>query len=128
LNIPQDLNPLTAWLNALQDDLLAKLAILVLSLVCNSADTAWFFSVTGDTKDPSCNRLSVEKMVMASTIKLELNHWHALQGTYWKCMRRSFGLASSDRDHVMEMGFPHLDSYGLAYSPIHMICMAFADN
>ncbi|KAF8316267.1 uncharacterized protein EI90DRAFT_3067809, partial [Cantharellus anzutake] len=63
-------------------------------------DSECFFSITGDTKNPARNRLSVEKMVKISSIKLDLNHQHAVDGSHRKRIRRSFGLApsTSDRD------------------------------
>ncbi|KAF8342066.1 uncharacterized protein EI90DRAFT_3032020, partial [Cantharellus anzutake] len=58
-----------------------------------------FFSITGDTKNPARNRLSVEKMVKISSIKPDLNHQHAVDGSHGKRIRRSFGLAPFASDH-----------------------------
>ncbi|KAF8309525.1 uncharacterized protein EI90DRAFT_3080628, partial [Cantharellus anzutake] len=58
-----------------------------------------FFSIIGDTKNPARNRLSVEKMVKISSIKPDLNHQHAVDGSHGKRIRRSFGLAPFASDH-----------------------------
>ncbi|KAF8334909.1 uncharacterized protein EI90DRAFT_3048826, partial [Cantharellus anzutake] len=108
-----DFNPFKAWRCACTTDpllvmdrgmgnfphphnTLAKLSILVFSFVCNSASSERFFSITGDTKDPSQNWLAVKKMVKISAIKLDLNHEHAVEGTHQKCIQQSFGYASAN--------------------------------
>ena len=97
-SFPQNFDPLKAWKCAQANDLLARLVILIFSVICCSADCERYFSITGDTKDPTCNRLSTEKMVKTSAIKLDLNHQHAVEGTKQKRIRCSFGLATSASD------------------------------
>ena len=114
----QDSDPIKAWFQlGNMEDPLAKLAVAVLSLVCNSANMERFFSVTGNTKSPARNRLSIDKMVKASVIKLDLNRQHVINGNHRKRARRTFGLPPSKTDNdpsgsriEPELGHPSLIS------------------
>ncbi|KAF8324291.1 uncharacterized protein EI90DRAFT_3075715 [Cantharellus anzutake] len=58
----------------------------------SDASCPYNFFITGDTKNPARNRLS-------SSIKPDLNHQHAVDGSHGKRIRRSFGLAPFASDH-----------------------------
>ncbi|KAF9520227.1 hypothetical protein BS47DRAFT_1481590 [Hydnum rufescens UP504] len=98
LHIP-DLCPLKAWKAIPETDPLAQLGHLLFSFVCTSAATEHFFSETGSTKTASHNRLSVQKMVMASAISLDLHRQHAEDSTTQKWVKRSFGIPASTTDN-----------------------------
>ncbi|KAF9507557.1 hypothetical protein BS47DRAFT_1256280, partial [Hydnum rufescens UP504] len=65
LTHPQYLDSLAAS----QNEPLVKLALLLLSFVCNSAGTKRFFSIMGSVKTKSRSRLSISKLEKVSTVK-----------------------------------------------------------
>ncbi|KDQ08587.1 hypothetical protein BOTBODRAFT_118313 [Botryobasidium botryosum FD-172 SS1] len=59
---------------------LARVAILILSFICNSAGCERLFSVMGDIQTKKQNRLNPEKTCKTATVKLDILREHAISG------------------------------------------------
>jgi hypothetical protein len=94
----QNHDPILIWKATSQNEPLVQLTLLLLSFVCNSAGTEWFFSVMGSVKTKSHSRISVSKLKKAATVKLGIWSHQATEGTAQKWLKCEFGLVPSTKD------------------------------
>lgn len=85
----QTRNPVHAWALLGDVDPLARLAKLILTVICNSCDMERYFSECGDTKTAKRNKLPVEKMAQLATVGISIKRKHAETGEAVKRLKRS---------------------------------------
>ncbi|KDQ11883.1 hypothetical protein BOTBODRAFT_113788, partial [Botryobasidium botryosum FD-172 SS1] len=78
------------WKAHYQQNPITKLAVLILSFVCNSAGCERLFSTKGDIHTKKRNCLGPQKVRDTAVVKMDIRREHAQQGLVHQCLKRRF--------------------------------------
>ncbi|KDQ21329.1 hypothetical protein BOTBODRAFT_123015, partial [Botryobasidium botryosum FD-172 SS1] len=83
-------DPLEIWRAHYQQNPITKLAVLILSFVCNSAGCERLFSTKGDIHTKKRNRLGPQKVRDTAVVKMDIRREHAQRGLVRQRLKRRF--------------------------------------